>query len=393
MTRLRSRRPLDDPEVLELLVDEPELLAISDAIAATQQRPRSRRTFAMASTATAAAIAALSFYGLLAGGDALADRALAAVGSGPLLHLVAERDDLSEILVDPSSGRARPSRIQLEVWLDTTTGRTRSATSRNGVVVADLITQRASVADEQTHAPGGLAVLRFGSGYRPALRSGALSEVREETVHGRRAVVTRVRLPEGGTELVTLDAETEIPLSFKADTAAAPAWRVLRMSSGPRRPDVFDPRSTEPRLSSGRVAASGRASAASAAEALPGAVWVGARLGTLALERVRLEQLEGRTAAGAYTRLVGVRLVYARGRARVEVQQSARPEPAYGFADGRWTFNFGPVPDDAVALTRLRGSPAPLWLAQVQQGDVFVSIRSTTRALALATARALRPIR
>lgn len=393
MTKLRRARPLDDPEVLELLADEPELLAISDAIATTQQPPRSRRTFAMVSAAAAAAIAALSLYGLLAGDDPLADRALAAVGSGPLLHLVTARDDPSELLVDPRGSRTTRTRIQLDVWLDTATGQTRTITSRNGVVVADLVTQTASVSDEQTHVPGGLAVLRFGAGYRPALRSGALMEMREGTVQGRRAVVARVRLPGGPSELVTLDAETEVPLSFKADTPTAPVWRVLTMTSSPRRADVFDPRPIDPRLTSGRVIASSDASAASAAQALPGALWAGRSLGTLSLEQVRLEQLEGKTAAGAFTRIAGIRLVYGGGRPQVQVQQSARAEPAYGFADGRWTFNFGPVPDDAVALTQLRGFPEPLWLAQRRYGDVFVSIRSTTRALALAAARALRPIR
>src|SRR4051794_30746731 len=85
-------RPLTDAEVLELLQDEPELIALADAIATTQHRrhfriaPNAMRkrtpiVILAASTCLAALATALIFavFGTQAN---LVDQALAAVGDG-----------------------------------------------------------------------------------------------------------------------------------------------------------------------------------------------------------------------------------------------------------------------------------------------------------------------
>src|SRR5205807_1519820 len=76
---------LRDPEVFETLRDEPELLALADAVAETQQldRPRRRvplvRPLALAAAGAAAVVAVLLWPGG-GGHNPVLDRALAAIG-------------------------------------------------------------------------------------------------------------------------------------------------------------------------------------------------------------------------------------------------------------------------------------------------------------------------
>src|SRR5207248_1342318 len=79
-------RPLRDPDLLELLADKPELLAIADAVAATQQPPRRtllhRRSVRVGVVAAAALVAVVVALVLPRGNSGIVDRALAAIGTG-----------------------------------------------------------------------------------------------------------------------------------------------------------------------------------------------------------------------------------------------------------------------------------------------------------------------
>ena len=85
---------LRDPEVLELLADDPRLLALADAVAATQQAPRrpllhraGPRVAAVAVVAAAAVVVALV---VPKGEHGIVDRAIAAIGDGRVMHVITE---------------------------------------------------------------------------------------------------------------------------------------------------------------------------------------------------------------------------------------------------------------------------------------------------------------
>ncbi|MDQ2910949.1 MAG: hypothetical protein M3R39_08050, partial [Actinomycetota bacterium] len=86
-------RPLTtDPEVLELLPDRADLFAVADAVASTQatRRSRAKLTAALVAAALAAIALALALTWPAGHGEAaIVGRALAAVGDGRVLHVVA----------------------------------------------------------------------------------------------------------------------------------------------------------------------------------------------------------------------------------------------------------------------------------------------------------------
>src|SRR5690242_9499906 len=85
-----------DPELTELIAEDPELAAIADALLATgpSAAARNRRRLPIRLGALAAALAAVAALVLFApwsgGGPGLTDRALAALGDDPVLHVVTE---------------------------------------------------------------------------------------------------------------------------------------------------------------------------------------------------------------------------------------------------------------------------------------------------------------
>src|SRR5437016_3123671 len=96
---------LRDPEIVELLADKPELLALADAYADTQRSAKAKglrraapRILAVASAAAAVVAAVVLSTG--GGGDhGIVDRALAAIGNGQVLHLVT-RSPTGTVIVD-----------------------------------------------------------------------------------------------------------------------------------------------------------------------------------------------------------------------------------------------------------------------------------------------------
>jgi hypothetical protein len=149
-----TRSPLRDRELVEMLSQEPELLAIADAIVSTQRREhtvprpqaaRRRRRWAYLATATAVVAAALAL--LVAapwrGSESLAGRALAAVGSGPILHVVTEQHASSAAgwyqPVSLATGKPLTVTIRQEIWFDHSRDLKRTVTTVNGVVSEQLL--------------------------------------------------------------------------------------------------------------------------------------------------------------------------------------------------------------------------------------------------------------
>jgi hypothetical protein len=173
---------LRDAEVIELLADEPELLAIADAVSATQRKaavPKRRfsvRWAILAAAAVAAVVAILAAPqshsdGVLGSGPANAGAAIltrmeAAIGSGQIMHVVRE-GPAGTSYVDLKTGKRTPAILTEELWTNRH-GRTLHLVERvNGRVVGDLRPGDRHVGVYQ--GPQTPAFLALWTGYHAAL--------------------------------------------------------------------------------------------------------------------------------------------------------------------------------------------------------------------------------
>jgi len=173
-----------DHEAIELLKDDPELLAVADAIVSARQRRTSRRLPWIASTA--AAVAAAVAVALLApwsgGGAPTLARALAALGKEPVIHLIART---------PLTGAARhPAELQTETWYDSVHRLLHTIVRRNGSVVEDVLISRVV-----TIRPSGTTRTLPRAHVSPPLIEPALADFatryRSDLASGRARVVSR----------------------------------------------------------------------------------------------------------------------------------------------------------------------------------------------------------
>ncbi len=174
---------LRDVEVIELLADEPELLAIADAVSATQRKaaaPQRRRFVVRGAIVVAAAIAAVVAVlaapqshsgGVLGGGPGNAGAAIltrmeAAIGSGQIMHVVRE-GPAGTSYVDVKTGKRTPAVLTEELWTNRHGFRLHLAVRVNGHVVGDLRPGDHGVGAYQ--GPQNPAFLALWTGYHAAL--------------------------------------------------------------------------------------------------------------------------------------------------------------------------------------------------------------------------------
>lgn len=225
------RRPISDPEILELFEDEPELLAVVDAIAATlaPRRRRLPRRLLLVAAAAAAAALVVAFVPWQFGGRSLDDRALAAIGDARVVHLIATRVEAERTIIDFRAGGERQGTLALESWFDSESGDLRSATRREGELVADtLVGKRAG---REGVDP---VVAVFIRRYREALERGELEVVRRGRLDGVEVVWVRLALPGARRDEIALDTETDLPRAFRpvvGSEAGGPLWRVKAIDS------------------------------------------------------------------------------------------------------------------------------------------------------------------
>jgi hypothetical protein len=138
--------PLRDRELVELLADEPELLAFADALVATHdpclQRAGRRRLGPASLAAAAAVIAAAAALALIApwqSAPSLVDRALAAVGDKPVLHVVIAPPADQWPLVDVESGRPIARTQQTAIWFDQSRDLKKTVTTLDGQVLDETL--------------------------------------------------------------------------------------------------------------------------------------------------------------------------------------------------------------------------------------------------------------
>lgn len=390
------RMPFSDPEVLELFQDEPELLAIVDAIHATQAPQRSRAVKPL--LVGAAAVAALFVVALIPwqfrGAD-VTERALAAIGDAGVVHLIASRPEQNHPVIDLSSGSERLTQLELESWFEAETGETRTVTRRDGILVADTLTREGKETDAGQGDP---VVSTFIRGYRAALAGGELEVVRRGRLDGVEVVWVRASLPGAHRNEVALDSATDLPRAFRlvvGSESQGPLWRVSEIDSRVLSEPDFTPKPPPVGPVAGRVVSERNVKLNEAAQLLGSrGRWPGRELSGLQLGRVVAQELTRTLADGSRQAGVGLELIYGDTASEfVEILQARGPEPAYGFVEGRLTRGFAPIPESAVVLSVPESTGSALWTGQLRSGEVFLTIRASRRELVLDAARSLVALR
>ena len=318
---------MPDREVAELLRDDPDLLAIADAIVATQPARRSSRTWrALTVAAVLAAAVAIAVVAPWRGhGDDLVGRALAAVGQGPVLHAVITSEVPNETVVNLSSGAEQPVPQQIEYWYDAVRDRLRATNTVNGGVVFDVLVPR--YGSEPRLDP---ALTAFVSRYRRALRSGQAREGGRGTYAGRRVIWLRFAYRPFG-ERVGIDARTYRPVVIepldRIGKPVAPFWTVSRIGTGAYRPQDFKAPRSVPHLDirTGQLRATTPGAAARRLGWTP--VWLGRAFRGLSLQYTQIqdllhEQPRRPTTHGAY-------FAYGRGTDRIQLSEARTRERIY----------------------------------------------------------------
>jgi hypothetical protein len=368
-----------DREVIELLHERPDLLAVADAVATTQERRRLPRVALAPALAVAAAVALLLVAPWQGHGPSFVDRALAAVGNGPVIHAVVAFSGPNDVVVNLATGDERERTHRNEFWWDGELGALRTRNSTDGGAPTDFATRDPLFAHVDP-ADGGFAM-----DYRDALERGDARVVGDAQVDGRPA--KRIEFGPnrgGGTQEVTVDAETFAPLVIQTtypNGRRTPPVHVVAIESLPYRESDFTPiKSERVWSSSGRVTEGRDVTLDEATRAL-GKVPLG--LGR-APDSVQLSHVSATLTDGSKLGGILVRLSY--GDVRVSVASDRAGSFALGFGESE----FPTPPQGSIAVT---GNDADGWQGDLRQEDFAVMISAPTKARVVAAARALTPQR
>lgn len=404
MTRTRS--PLRDRELVDLLSEEPELLAIADALFATQSRahtalrlkpaPR-RRRWAYLATAIAVAAAALAL--LVAaprrGSESLVGRALAAVGGGPVLHVVTEQP-LSATggwyhPVSLATGKPLPVTIRQEIWFDRSRDLKKTVTRVNGVVSDQLLetpaggftsagpvytcawiaahpvaATKARVSCNANMQNGtkprqipeqpptlDLALAGFVDQYRSALASGRATRIGTGQVDGHQVIWLRITV--GGedpavyprTEEVAIDASTYAPVLVRTTGGQPVEFKVHEIGTRNYDGALFTrPVRTHPPVG-GETEGTSQIDLAQAPVLLDGkAFWLGQNWNGYLLVRADRQDLTtgyGSLSGRKPTRSVGLVLTYVPTGSSADSPQALRIKEANQCEDA-WAMHCGLLP-------------------------------------------------
>lgn len=409
-----------EPDLVALLADEPELLAVADAIATT--RPIRRRRLAWPALLAAVVAATVGFVAANVwegeGKSGLVERALAAVGEGPIVHAVI-REPTGHVYVELATGKRTPQLREIETWFDQGRRLEHTIIRVDGRMVEDMLqspeggltahgpiytcrwilahpakAKEAGVSCDPSNADryqGPVldpALEQFVGGYREALERGSVKRVGSAVVEGRNVAWFSIALARGGAEEVAVDEETGRPLRVRTivNGEHTRVYDVLVLEALEAGEGDFDPPTRADALpASGQVSEADQIEPAEAPASVPGALWPGPTVDGLELEEVELHVLTtgfGPDSGKPVERGVGVELVYGEKTGtpfhQVRIQQSAAPQIAYAW------HSYDDPPEGTVLLGFFGG-----WL---RKDGVYVRIWSHRPDVVLEVARALRPI-
>ncbi len=381
-----------DPEVLEALRDEPELLAIADAVAETQRSTRSSPRRAVSRSAAlvavgAAVLAAVLLWPSGGGRHRILDRAQAAIGDGPVLHLIA-RVPADEELVNIRTGRSTVPTYEVESWSDRDVKRVHMIFRIDGRVVGEmLLPQDGSGAAVDV----GPAYVALWTGYREALAAGTAKIAREGTLYGHSVYWLVFPAPGGGSARneVAIDRKTYQPLDFRFRMGSRQLdERVLLARTEPVSASAFTRLTSRPSLLSGGTSHS---SGVLETPVRPGKVAKGWLEAGLTLGGLKLSSVSPTQDTSGGKTSTGLELVYgsdASFRRSVTIDETRSP------VDHR---EWESIPKGSIRITKGGGSDENggeyvLWSGYVVEDGVYVTIQTgVSRASVLEAARALRP--
>jgi hypothetical protein len=346
-------------------------------------------------------------------------RALAALGDGPVIHAVVQSPGSRSSIIDLATGDSRPQFLRNEYWYDGERDMLRAQLSVDGRPLpgAEYVqTTDGFFTDLGNQGPGvppslDPALTGFASQYRDALASGQAHVVGEDTVDGRKAILLQFELPEfpPGTpgagqprfEDVAVDARDFRPLRFRISAPGRQTgdnwWRVVAIETMSREPGLFaPPPSAEPRPSQQTGTTERTLTASEAAAALPQpAVWPGTKVEGIDLTKIDLLKLTTRWTDGKETESHALQLQY--GASRRTSYLSG--EPSLIITEGtapydvlRFAMLGGSVPDGTIQLSGLGGndgSPVDQWIGSMKRDGLYITLESARRDLVLSAARSM----
>jgi hypothetical protein len=196
--------------------------------AGIRTRPRfgGRRTVALAGlVATALFVAFLLPWN---GRDrGIVDRALAAVGPGPVIHVVTRQVLQGTTELDLSTGREAPIVQETETWIDDESGVVHEIVRVNGDVRSDSLHRVAEPAIADAHSTAAFAV-----DYRRSLERGEAKQVGEGTVAGRPVYFLKLRPTQSTEPLADATGESSQPDEISAIVAVdRETFRAVRLQA------------------------------------------------------------------------------------------------------------------------------------------------------------------
>jgi hypothetical protein len=423
-----------DAEVIELLRDSPELLAIADAISATQAPPatRGRATRLAALAAVIGLVVALALVSPWSGRGGLVDRALAAIGSGEVIHVVRTREDPGRTLLDLRTGKEIPVVYTQEIWFDGERGLLRSVQRTGGTVTGEVLETpqgawteggrvytcawiaanpvEATKARVSCNASGengttprrvpeprpnlDPALAGFVTGYRDALAKGTATRDGSGIVAGRAVEWLRFTLTDAlGTsrvERVAVDADTSVPVrveTLEDGKVVDEATISVAETLGRANVSFVRPRLVPPGQEAvvNRVVGQSEVSLDEARAALAGRLVGGASLAGLPRRAVTLKTVAvgyGEDSGREPRRVPSVELSYGAtpDDDGVVVTEALEPLMLYRFGLYRQE-----VPDGSLSVIRFGSG----YLGLMRVGSLYVSIETSGKARLIDAARAL----
>lgn len=380
-----------DPEVFEALRDEPELLAIADAVEETQRLPRSSRRRALSRSAVLVAVGAAALVAVLlwpsgGGRSPILDRALAAIGNEPVLHLVS-RAPTGQELVNLKTGRTTLPMYEFESWSDRSLTRFHFLIRQNGRVVAEVSYPEDRTRDMHVDAPDA-AYAAFWSGYRRALSSGKAKILSKGLLYGRPVYWLTFSSPRNE---VAIDRRTYKPVAFRSISPSGRHLdtRVLLARTEPFSTSAFKRRTSLPNpLTGGGKIESSETRVFPPGQGSPGRPWLRAGSTIAALKLVAVNRTQ--TTSGRKT-THGFELVYgSQGdlRRSLTIDEARHPDELLrweGIPKGFMRFSVGEGGES-------NRRPYKSWTGYLVRHGVYVSISTgVSRAAFFQAARALRP--
>jgi hypothetical protein len=409
----------DVQATLDRLIPEPACMPDWDAVV-RDAKPR-RRSYALRLVGATAVVAAVALFAAAPwqGTEraSVLERALAAVGDKPVLHVVLESTPKRDPLVYLDSGRPVLRTTTTEVWFDESRALKKTVSRVGGIPTDEMLEtpnggftrggviytcrwiaeHPVEAAKARVSCPGGVkqtsdeqpslepALANFVDHYRAALAGGTARSIMGPPVAGKDVVW--IAFGAGRTlQRVALDKGSYAPVLIFSPYESA---RVRTIETMPFEQRLFSRPKPVERPAGGTVLSERELGNASAARAILGghALWLGPRWGGLRLTSVKRQELSmryGPRSTREPSRTVGVELSYSRGRsphAAILINEALSCTMAYG-----WVCE---PPDPGAGMALLRG---PMTL--VRRDGLFIRILSlqSDRPHALELARALRPV-